>query len=142
MCFAIVFSCAHGGLQSPVCVYLQQRMWKSAIKAFQNLQLTEHHIDSLQQSAAGASGDERRRGRCERSGAGQLARRRAPLLRHRPSDIPGPDHWPDGLLVPVRVPQLSEARVRSALVYVQRAILGRRRSHRCWYGCLLPSPCC
>lgn len=121
---------------------LQKRMWKRAIKAFQNLQLTEHHIDSLQQSAAGASGDERWRGRRKRRGAAQLAGCRGlALLRHRPPDIPGPDYWPDSLLVPVRVPQLPEARVWRAVVDVQRPVLRRGGGDRCWHGGVLPCAC-
>lgn len=126
-----------------VYVYLQQRMMKRAIKAFQNLQLTEHHIDSLQQSAAGAGGNERGSGRRKRHGATQLAgSRRAALLRHRPADIPRPNHWPDCVLVSVRVPQLPEARIGRATVHVQCAVLRRSRCHRSRYGRLLPRACC
>lgn len=110
-------------------------MWKRAIKAFQNLQLTEHHLDSLQQSAAGAGGNERGRGRRERRGAAQLARGRGPaLLRHWPPYIPGPYHRPDCLLVSIRVSQLPEARFRRASVYVQCPLLRRRCGYSCRYG--------
>lgn len=112
-----------------IALYLQQRMWKRAIKAFQNLQLTEHHIDSLQQSAADAGGDERR-------GAARLARRARALLRHRPPYIPGPHHGADGVLVPVRAAQLPAAGVGRAAVHVQRAV--PRRSRRGRHGGLLP----
>lgn len=122
--------CAPGGLHCRANV-------ERAIKAFQNLQLTEHHIDSIQQSAAGASGDERRGGG-ERGGAGQLAGRSA-LLRHRPPDLPGPHHGADRVLVPVRAAQLpAPGRVRSAAVHVQRALLGRRCRYRRRHGRLLP----
>lgn len=114
-------------------------MLKRAIKAFQNLQLTEHHIDSLQQSATGDGRDERRRGRRGRRGEARLARPgRAALLRHRPPHLPGPYNRPDGLLVPVRVPQLPAAGLRRAAVYVQRAVLGRGRRHSRRHGRLFP----
>lgn len=117
-------------------------MVKRAIKAFQNLQLTEHHIDSLQQSAAGAGGGERRgRGRCGGRSAAELARRRAAMLRHRPPYISRPYHRTNSVLVPVRVPQLSEASFGGTVVDVQRALLGGRRSdsrHRRRYGRILP----
>lgn len=115
------------------------RMLKRAIKAFQNLQLTEHHIDSLQQSAAGAGGDERGCGG-ERGGQAELAHRRSSaMLRHRTAYLPRPYHWANRLLLPVRAAQLSAASsVGGPPVDVQRALLGRRGRHRSRHGGLLP----
>lgn len=108
---------------------------KPAIKAFQNLQLTEHHLDSLQQSAAGAGGNECGCGRRKRCSAAQLARSRGPaLLRHRPPYIPGPYHRTDRLLVSIRVSQLPEARFRCTPVYVQCPLLRRSSGYSCRHG--------
>lgn len=118
-------------------------MLKRAIKAFQNLQLTEHHIDSLQQSAAGAGGNERWSGSGEWPSQIQLASSHgAALLRHWPPYIPRPYHRADSMLVSIRVSQLPEARVRRAFVHVQRAVLGRSCSHCGGNGCIFSSSCC
>lgn len=106
-------------------------------KAFQNLQLTEHHIDSFKQSAAGAGGDERRErgsGTSQLSSAGSSA-----MLRHRPPYHSGSHHWADGLLLSVRAAQLPKAScLRSAVIYVQRTLLGGSRR---WNGSVLSSTC-
>lgn len=121
---------------------LQQRRLKRAIKAFQNLQLTEHHIDSLQQSAAGAGGNERWGGRCERRSQIQLASSLgAALLRHGSPHIPWPYHRADSMLVSIRVSQLPEARVRRAFVHVQRTVLRRSCSHCGGNGRIFSSSC-
>lgn len=111
---------------------LHPRMWKRAIKAFQNLQLTEHHLDSLQQSAAGAGGNERGRRQCEQCGPAELAGNRGTaLLWHRTPYIPRPYHRADCMFVSVRVSQLPEACLRHASLYVQCSVLWRCCSHSC-----------
>lgn len=123
-------------------------------KAFENLQLTERHIDSLKQSAAGAGGHEQRRGRLRCDGQGQLAGARSrSVLRHGTSDLPRSYNRPNRLFLPVWAAQLPAAGgIRRSSLYVQRSVQrrGRRHSRRhgrilprpgCWSTAILPEPC-